>query len=170
MLKNNENEMIEQARLKLLMMLMHKDIPGLEMKIRTSHNKNKNQIYCWIMCNYSGHEFWITFFEKWYDAEFYMNHINTDNIMFTHVKPGAGKITSRQLFSKKNKSDDLEWANPLEYLENKDGMYYITSKDILESDKLAEDVIGAFALFILTHTDEFFIDWMRSLKINKETE
>ena len=30
--------------------------------------------------------------------------------------------------------------------------------------------IGAFALFILTHTDEFFIDWMRSLKLNKETE
>ncbi len=49
-------------------------------------------------------------------------------------------------------------------------MYYITSKDILGSDELAEDVIGAFALFILTHTDEFFIDWMRSLKINKENE
>ena len=68
------------------------------------------------------------------------------------------------------KADAPEWANPLEYLENKEGMYYITSKDILGSDELAEDVIGAFALFILTHTDEFFIDWMRSLKINKENE
>ena len=45
-MKNKDNDTIEQARLKLLLMLMHKDIPGLEMKIRTSHNKNKNQIYC----------------------------------------------------------------------------------------------------------------------------
>lgn len=152
-MKNKDNDTIEQARLKLLLMLMHKDIPGLEMKIRTSRDKNKDQTLYRIVCNYSGHEFWITFFDKWHDAEFDMDHITADTIMFAHIK-----------------LDAPEWANPLEYLENKEGMYYITSKDILGSDELAEDVIGAFALFILTHTDEFFIDWMRSLKINKENE
>ena len=170
MLKNNENRMIEQARLKLLLMLMLKDIPELDVKVKGGHGKDNNQMYYWIKCNYSGHEFWITFFGNWYDAEFDMCHNNIDTVMFAHAKPGTGRTSASRLYSKNTASKSLEWANPLEYLENKDCMYYITSKDILESDKLAEDVIGAFALFILTHTDEFFIDWMRSLKFNKETE